>query len=281
MRRAARLAFVAVLALGLAACSGGGDDDAGTTTSSADPEGANQRPEGITAEGRSLEPVAAGKLTVCLDLPNPPFAVDEDGRTAGIDAELARALGGRLGLQAEFHLTESGSLFKDLDGRKCDMVASAVSMGNAEAKARTASEPYLDVKQALLVRAADSGRYTDLPALSGRRVGVQAGSPGAAQARQQSGVEVVELADVGASITALRESRVDAVVHDEPVVAHAAATSDQVVVTKRFDAVTDQYVLVMPKGADAFKRTIDEALRIIRRDDTYASIIRRYLGTNP
>lgn len=274
MRRALLLA--AATALLLAACSDG-DDKAGSTTSST--ERPNQRVEGIPAQGQALKPVAEGKLTVCLDVPNPPFTVEEESRTAGVDAEMMRALGGRLGLGAELRPTPAASLFKDLDDHKCDLVASGVPKTDAEAAARTISDPYLDVVQAVLVRKADEGRYRDLGSLRGRAVGVQTGAPGADVARTEAEIKVSERPDFEQLLADLRFSRVDAVVHDYPLVAYTAVSAPDTALAHRFEVVTAQYVFVMPKGADDFKKALDEALRAIRRDDTYNSIIRRYFGT--
>lgn len=277
MRRARLAALLVLVALLLSACSDD-DDKAGSTTSST--ERPNQRVEGIPAQGQALKPVAEGKVTVCLDVPNPPFTVEEEGgRTAGVDAEMMRALGGRLGLGAEFRPTPAGSLFKDLDDHKCDLVASGVPKSDPEATARTMSDPYLDVVQALLVRKTDEGVYRDLGSLRGKAVGAQTGSPGVDVARSQAEVKVSERPDFEQLLADLRFNRIDAIVHDYPVVAYTAVSAPDTALTQRFEVVTAQYVFVMPKGADDFKKALDEALRAIRRDDTYNSIIRRYFGT--
>lgn len=278
--RQSRLSAVVALVLAsvlLAACSDDDDNKAGGTTSST--ERPNQRVEGIPAQGQALKPVAEGKVTVCLDVPNPPFTVEEEGRTAGVDAEIMRALGGRLGLGAEFRPTPAASLFKDLDDRKCDLVASGVPKSDPEATARTMSDPYLDVVQALLVRKADEAAYPGLGSLRGKAVGVQTGSPGADVARTEAEVTVTERPDFEQLLADLRFKRIDAVVHDYPLVAYTAVSAPDTARTQRFEVVTAQYVFVMPKGADDFKKALDEALRAIRRDDTYNSIIRRYFGT--
>ena len=268
-----------VLLVALAGCSSD-DDDGADTTPSTGGEAPNQNPVGIPQQARDLKPVAEGKLTACIDVQDPPWSFDDNGRITGIDAELVRALGGRLGLQPELRPTKPDALFDDLDDRRCDVVAS-VSKGDAAATARTASVPYYDVQQALLVRKADAARYPNLAALRGRPVGVQPGTPGVAVAQGEAGVVVTELRDFAQLVAALREGRLDGVVHDFPLVAAAATGApDERVVTQRFEAVTDQYVLVVPKGADDLKKTIDDALTAIRRDDSYNSIIRRFLGND-
>src|SRR5699024_1737476 len=109
-----------VLLVAFAGCS---SDDDGDTTPTTGGEAPNQNPVGIPQQARNLKPVAEGKLTACVDAQDPPWSFDENGRTTGIDSELVRALGGRLGLQAELRPAPADALFEDLDARRCDVVA--------------------------------------------------------------------------------------------------------------------------------------------------------------
>ena len=241
MRR--RLLAAAVL---LVACNNG---DGNATTSTTDPDAPNQRVEGLPAQGREVQGLADGRLTAC--------------GAVGIDVELLRAVGGRLGVPVDF---------ADAATDGCEVVpAVAPSTG-------TVSEPYYTVIESLLVREADAPRYPDLAALRGRQVGVVAGTRGAELARGEPGLTVVEADDDKGLVAALRGSRVDAVVHAFPVMAAAAPPAFGTAVTKQWDDTARHHVFVLSNGDTALKKAVDDALAAMRRDDLYNSALERHLG---
>lgn len=270
--------LVLLLALLGAAC-GNDDDDNGA--GGPDATAPNQRVGDTAEQGRNLKLVAAGKLTVCTDVPYAPFEYEEGGKVVGIDADLMRAVGGRLGLTAEFRDTDFSGIFAAMEAGQCDVIASSVSITEERKKTLDFSEGYYDIVQSLLVRKADESKYTDLPTLRGRTVGVQSSTTGADHAKSQAGVNgysVKEFEGADDLFAALKSSQIDAIVQDFPVNAYNAKVSGETVVTKKFEAQKEQYGVVMKKGRDDLKKAVNDALARIRADDTYNSILRTYLG---
>jgi polar amino acid transport system substrate-binding protein len=275
------LAVLATLALVAGACGGNDDDkdEGGTDTTVAG--GANQNVGDTAEQGRNLKTTAGGKLTVCTDIPYAPFEFEQDGKVVGIDAEIMRALGGRLGLTVEFRDTDFDAIFGALTAGNCDVIASSVSITEERKKTFDFSEGYYDIVQSLLVRKADEGKYADLPQLRGRTVGVQSGTTGADYAKAQAGANgytVKEFTGADELFTALKANQVDGVLQDLPVNAYHAKTAGDTVVVKKFETQKEQYGIVIPKGRADLKKAIDEALKRIRQDDTYNTILRNYLG---
>lgn len=271
------LAVLTTLTLVAGACGNDDDDDGAPPT----PGGANQNVGDTAEQGRNLKTTAAGKLTVCTDIPYAPFEFEENGRVVGIDAEIMRALGGRLGLTVEFRDTDFEAIFSALTAGNCDVIASSVSITDERKQSFDFSDGYYDIVQSLLVRKGDEGRYKDLPDLRGRTIGVQSGTTGADYAKAQSaanGYTVKEFTGADELFTALRASQIDAVLQDLPVNAYNAKTSGETVVVKRFESQKEQYGIVIPQGRDDLKKAINDALARIRQDDTYNTILRNYLG---
>ena len=273
------LAVLTALSLVAGACGGNDDDDDTTDTTVAG--GANQNVGDTAEQGRNLRTTAGGKLTVCTDIPYAPFEFEENGKVVGIDAEIMRAIGGRLGLTVEFRDTDFEAIFTSLTAGNCDVIASSVSITDERKKSFEFSEGYYDIVQSLLVRKADEGKYKDLPDLRGRTVGVQSGTTGADYAKAQAGANgytVKEFTAADELFTALKANQVDGVLQDLPVNAYNAKTAGDTVVVKKFEAQKEQYGIVIPKGRDDLKKAIDDALKRIRQDDTYNTILRNYLG---
>lgn len=273
------LAVLTALALVAGACGNDDSDEGGGTDTSVG--GANEKVGDTAEQGRNLKTTAAGKLTVCSDIPYAPFEFEQEGKVVGIDAEIMRAIGGRLGLTVEFRDTDFDAIFGSLTSGACDVIASSVSITEDRKKSFDFSEGYYDIVQSLLVRKADEAKYNDLPALRGRTVGVQSGTTGADYAQSQAGANgytVKEFTGADELFTALKAGQIDAVLQDLPVNAYNAKTAGDTVVVKKFESQKEQYGIVIPKGNAELKKAIDDALKRIRQDDTYNTILRNYLG---
>ncbi|MDQ3757615.1 MAG: basic amino acid ABC transporter substrate-binding protein [Actinomycetota bacterium] len=267
------LALLALMVLVAGACGGGDDNEAD------DAGGDDDRP--VTEQGQALKTVADGKLTVCTDIPYAPFEFEEEGKVVGIDAEIVRAISGRLGLTPEFRDTDFAGIFAALNAGQCDAIVSSVSITEERKKTVAFSDGYYDIVQSMLVRKADAATFTSFASLKGRTIGVQSGTTGADFAKKEGAAQNVTVKEFDGAddlFSALKSNQIDAVVQDFPVNAYNAKTTGDTVVTARFEGQKEQYGIVVPKGKDALLKAINGALAEIRRDDTYNTIIRHYVG---
>jgi polar amino acid transport system substrate-binding protein len=269
--RSRLLVLVATLALLGAAC--GDDDDVETSATSTTAAG------GATP-GENLDLVSEGRLTACTDIPYAPFEFEQDGKFDGIDIELVRAVAGRLGLTAEFKDVDFESIFAALNAGECDIVASSVSITPERLETLDFSEGYYEINQSLLVRKGEEATLGDLDKLAGRTIGVQSETTGAAYARANAeGATIREFTGADELFTALRARQVDAALQDLPVNSYNAKTTGETVVAKVFtEAEKEQYGFAMKKGSAELKAAIDDALEQVKADDTYPTILRRFLG---
>ena len=266
-------AVMVVLALVAGAC--GGDDDKLT----ADQAASTTAPSGPAA-GKALKTVASGKLTACTDVPYAPFEFEENGQFDGIDVELVRAVAGRLALAPEFVDVDFDGIFSALNAGKCDIVASSVTITAERQKTLDFSAGYFQINQSLLVRKGDETKYNDLPALAGKTIGVQSETTGADYARANAkGATVKEFTGADDLFTALKAGQIEAVLQDLPVNAYRAKTTGDSVVARTFtEGDKEEYGFAMKKGQTELKAAIDDALAQVKSDDTYPTILRRFLG---
>jgi len=233
---------------------------------------------GSDADGDAL--VAEGVLTVCSDVPYPPFEfVDPEGLETGFDLDLLTEVAQRNDLQLVVVDRPFPDIFDDLDAGLCDVVASAVTITAERERAADFTDPYFDADQSLLVRAVDQARFPTLASLAGARVGVQAETTGAAYAAEHApvGAEVVPLADAEAMFAALEDGDVAALLQDFPVNAFRATQDSALVVTETFPT-GEQYGFAVRTGADAVRSMLDDTLDDMRSDGTYEEILAEYFG---
>ena len=263
-------ARVGVVVLLGASCTGGGPEPSETAeaTDQSDTEGL-----ALAVDPDAYTLVADGVLTVCADVPLPPFSF-EDAETAsgygGFDLDLVEAVAAGLGLDVAiedvtFEAITSGAVFAE--GR-CDVAASALTASDEWERHLAFSAPYYEVKQSLVM--SEDADPTELAAAGGMRLGVQAGMPAqdflADEAPQ--GAEVVVFDNTTDLLAALDIGDIDAVVLNLPTGTAWVAADVGVSVVETF-VTDDTYVIAIGVGReDGLLQSIDEELARLREDGT-------------
>jgi polar amino acid transport system substrate-binding protein len=274
-RRLTLLSFL-VLPFLLGGCSKGQD-----TTKSAVPRPASSA-AATTDLTQGARLVAAGKLTVCSDIPYAPFELIDKGnggQLTGFDVDLMRALAERLGLAAEFKSTPFDAIIPSLAAGNCDVVASATTITEERRKKVTFTQPYFDADQSLLIRAADKSQYTRLPDLKGRSIGVQSGTTGEryAKANTPQGATIKDFPGAEDLFSALASGDIDAVLQDFPVNKYRALKSaGRFTVTETFQT-GEQYGFVVAKDSK-LAAALDTALAEVRESGRYDTVYKAWFG---
>lgn len=218
-------------------------------------------------------------LLVCSDIPYEPFEFSEDGELTGFDVELVDAISARLDRAATFVPTPLDQFTTALDAGTCALVASALPIPDPTSTPLVFSDAYLDVAQALLVRADDAPRLSTIAATGGATVGVVTDSPSAdfAPGSLPPEAAVRQFATADDAMTALAAGEIDAVLTDAPIAEHAALRDPSLVVTERRPTTT-RYGLATNAAGVALLDQVNAALAEIRSDGTYESLTKTWFG---
>jgi polar amino acid transport system substrate-binding protein len=281
MRRTPLVVSLAVVALLATAC--GGDDDGSTTPSSSD------TPSGSTSQTPSDQPadlglISDGTITICSDLPYPPFEDEDSSKPSGyggFDIDLMQAIADNLGLTITVQVTafdaiQSGTA---MVADQCDMAASAMTITDERKKNLGFSDPYYDSLQSLL--APDDSGIASIDDLAGKKVAVQTATTGQAYAQENApdDAQIIEYPDDPSMWAALQAGQVDAILQDLPVnVEHAKEGGYSIVEQYQTD---EQYGFAVKKeGKEALLEAINEQLQALRDDGKYDEIYDSYFATN-
>ncbi|GAA1646298.1 ABC transporter substrate-binding protein [Georgenia ruanii] len=264
-------ALVAGAALVLAACGGGGQAGGGGTTG------------GATAGGADLGLVKKGALTVCSDVPYPPFEVEDASKPSGyggFDIDLLQQVADKLGVtlsvqDVSFDALQSGTT---LAAGQCDVGASAITITDARKQNLDFTDPYYDSLQSLLVKK-DSG-ISSIKDLAGKKVGVQQGTTGKSYAQQHAAdASIVDYPSDGELWPALQAGQIDAILQDYPVNFQHQKTDPSYVVVEQYKT-NEQYGFALAKGKNPkLLEAIDTELKTLRDDGTYQKIYDSYFST--
>ncbi|MEJ6554803.1 basic amino acid ABC transporter substrate-binding protein [Microbacterium esteraromaticum] len=228
--------------------------------------------------------VADGTLTVCSDIPYPPFEFeggDNGTGYTGFDIELLDAIAKKLDLKLSvqdtgFEALQSGAT---LLAGTCDLGASAMTITEERKANIDFSDPYYDSLQSLLVRA-DSG-IEGIDDLDGKNVGVQQGTTGEIYAKENAkGAELVQYPSDGELWPAMQSGQIDAILQDQPVnLVHEKADSDyKIVETYETD---ESYGFAFAKGEKTeLREAINDALEELREDGEYDKIYDEFFAAN-
>lgn len=257
MRARLPLALLAASTLALTACGGSSDDSGG--------------------DDAGLDLVQSGTLTVCSDIPYPPFEFEKGGEYTGFDMELMEKISAGLDLELSikdvgFEGLQSGSA---LAAGTCDIGASAMTITEEREKNLDFSEPYYDSLQSLLVP--EDSDIKSIEDLAGKTVGVQQGTTGQKYAQENvpEDAETKAYPSDAELFPALQSGGVDAVLQDLPVnLLHTEEGAFTII--EEYDTNEQYGFAVKEEGAEKLLEAVNEQLATLREDGTYDKLYKKY-----
>lgn len=207
------------------------------------------------------------------------------GRVEAFQGELLRRLGFKLALRMQIStLATCERPAEQLAGQRVDLVVTAPGQEQAGQPGTLHTEPYLVVQYALVVTAGSRVDKDGLAGLvAGTRVGVLAGSQGAAWARDRlgrRGVRTLPFADQRAAVAALARGGCDALILPRAGAVRATSASTGLRVRRLIDA-GERATFLVAAANPALGSRIDRMLEEIVFDGSYAVIFHRHLAPTP
>jgi polar amino acid transport system substrate-binding protein len=258
------VALAAVLLLG--AC---GDDDESVTA---------------TSGNSNVDLIKDGALTTCTHLPYEPFQFERGGKIVGFDVDLVDLVAKELGVKQEivdtpFEGIQSG---EDLNARKCDIAAAAMTITDERAEKIAFSDPYFDANQALLVEKGSGIKsFADL---KGKTLGVQSGTTGKMYAEENAtaeGAELKDYEDLALQLSSVKSGQIPAAINDIPVLLDYVKKNPELEVAAQFET-GEQYGFGMKKGtSDDLRKVVNDVLAKAKSDGTYNKLYKKWFGAEP
>ena len=274
-------ALCVALVAGLGGCAGF------SPVSGADAQGGASA--GVEKQAAELSLVHEGALTVACPLDCLPYFQDANGVQTGFGCELMDAVAQRLDVEVAWSKADSADVAlaraqvagqtvrgaqvrADAAMTVADAVSGQVGSVVADDASGMVRVPLVDVSQCLVAKKSSAVESVD--DLGGCKVGVLAGSPGAAWAASSlAGVQLVEYNNVVELFSALQARNVDAVVADEQAANyHLRVSYGDEHVVQHIEGADAGYALAFDAGNEALAQAVAQALCAMREDSSYQQL---------
>jgi polar amino acid transport system substrate-binding protein len=210
----------------------------------------------------------------------PPVVFKQAGQIAGVEADLARLLGARLGRPVHFAEVVWDQQIDTLLAGKTDIIMSGMSVTAARAVRIAFTEPYLEGGLMAAVRTEDARRYGSREALlqTSGTVGVVERTTGDVFVQQNFPTArrvALSLASDGA--LALRRRTIDVFVHDGPSIAWLVSANEADLAGIWQPLNRESLAWGVRRDDPRLLAQINEILGAWRRDGTLTDVLVRWL----
>ena len=223
----------------------------------------------------------SGKLKVGVEGTYPPYTYhDDDGELTGFDVEVAKAIAGKLGVEADFTESDWDSLLAGIDSGRLDTVINAVSITPEREEKYDFAGPYFYITQQIVV-AKDNEDIVDMASLDGKKVANTA-TTAYLDILEDAGASLVQISTAEEAVSLIESGRADfttfnSVVFNEYLQQHPDANLKVAFV---IPDVVDTYAVPVKKGETALYDAIQQAIDELKEDGTLSKLSEDYFGTD-
>ncbi|MEK8129025.1 transporter substrate-binding domain-containing protein [Paenibacillus filicis] len=273
--------LLSVLVIALAGC---GNKPAPTPAPNAN---AGNKPAETTAASGSLEQIKkAGKIRVGLMGTYAPYNfLNDKHEVDGFDADVAKAVAKRLGVQVEFITGEFSGLIEGLQKDKYDALVSQVTITDDRKKTMDFSTPYVKNAVNVIVKS-DNTTIQKLEDFKGKKIGVGLGTNDEKYLRDTAmpkvgSFEIATYNDVITSLKDLNVGRIDATINNvfaiKPLV-----EKNQFKIKAVGDPIKEDFAgIALRKNNPELLDAINKALAEMKTDGTFKEIFQKWFGVDP
>lgn len=203
----------------------------------------------------------------------------------GYDADIAKAIAKKLGVEAEFITGEFSGLIEGLQQGKYDVLISQVTITDDRKKTMDFSEPYIKNSVNVVVKS-DNNTIKSIDDFKGKKIGVGLGTNDEKYLRDEAmpkvgKFEIATYNDVISSLMDLNTGRIDATINNmfalKPLI-----DQNHLKIKAVGDSIKDDYAgVAMRKNNPELLDAINKALEEMKTDGTLKEIHQKWFGVDP
>ncbi len=224
---------------------------------------------------------AEKKFTVASDGTWPPMEyLDDKKQVMGYSTDYIKAIGKEMGVEFEIRNVAWDGIFAGVAAGNFDIVASSVTITPERQKQFLFSDPYCEIRQALMVPVGSD--IKTLADLKGKKVGGQIGTTGIFVTEKANvGAIIKEYEDVGLAAQDMLNGRIDAIMADAPVVKYYANKRKDF--SNKFKVVletpdVEYYGFTMKKGQEEIAKILNEGIKRVKEKGIEKELKIKWMG---
>lgn len=257
----------------LTACGGGSNTTASTGSAAPAPTTSAATSEAGADEGYKL--VKEGTLTMATNAYFPPYEYYDGQDIIGIDADIAKAIADKMGLELKIEDMEFDSIITAVSTGKADLGLAGMTVTPDRQKNVDFSDSYATGIQSVIVK--EDSTITKIDDLQGKKIGVQLSTTGDIYATDEFGKDsVVQYNKGNDAVMALTQGQVDAVIIDnEPAKSYVEANKGLKILDTEY--ATENYAACIAKDNTGLTKAVNKALAELKDDGTLQKIVDKYI----
>lgn len=229
-----------------------------------------------TASDANADADAAKKLVMGTNASFPPYEfVDDNNNIVGIDAEIAQAVAEKMGYTLEIKDMEFDSLITAVQSGAIDFALAGMTVTDERKESVNFSDTYATGIQVIIVP--EKSAIAKVDDLSGKTIGVQAGTTGDIYCTDDFGQDKVKQYKNGAeAIAALKNGQVDCVVIDNEPAKNYVKANEGLKILETEYAVEDYAAAISKENAELLEN-FNNALKALKDEGKVDEIINKYI----
>ncbi|WP_138495119.1 substrate-binding periplasmic protein [Paenibacillus pinistramenti] len=283
------LSALLLVVLALAGCgsnNNNAENAASTAPSNASSDSAGASSSDSSADNLLNQIKQAGVMKVGLMGTYAPYNfLNDDKEIDGFDADIAKEIGKRLGVEVEFAAQEFSGLIPSLQAGKIDAIISQVTITDERKQQIDFSQPYITNEVKVIVKE-DNNSITKLEDFKGKNIGVGLGTNDESYLRNEvlpkvGNFTIKTYDDVITSLQDLNAGRIDATINNMYALKPIVDKNGFKIKAVGEAIKSDQAGVAVRKDNPEFLAAIDQALTDMKSDGTYNTIFKKWFGEEP
>ena len=223
----------------------------------------------------NAKPTEKETLVMATNATFPPYEYYDGDEIVGIDAEIAKAIADKLGMELRIDDMEFNSIITAVNSGQADIGMAGMTITEDRKQSVDFSDSYATGVQVVIVTQ-DSPIQT-VDDLAGKKIGVQLTTTGDIYATEEFGKDYVVQFNKGAdAVLALKNGQVDAVIIDNQP-AKAFVEQNEGLKILETEYANEDYCIAFKKGNDELREKVNNALNELIADGTVQDIIDKYI----
>lgn len=227
--------------------------------------------------GSSEETEEKDTLVMATNAEFPPYEYYEGEEIVGIDAEIAAAVAGELGMELKIEDMAFDSIIAAVTSGKADIGAAGMTVTPEREESVSFTDTYARATQVIIVK--EGSEVASPDDLVGKTVGVQLGTTGDIYAEDIENATVERYNKGFEAVQALTQDKIDAVVIDgEPAKEFVADAEGLKILDEAF--TEEEYAIAVAKDNEELLNQINDALAALKESGKLDEIVAKYISAD-